>query len=449
MPSEELRPVERIPIKDLTAWARNARTHSQAQRRQIAKSIRRFGFTNPVLIDDENRIIAGHGRVAAAKDIGIELVPCIRLSEMSDAEKRAYVIADNALALKGGWDMEILATELQEIGALDIDVSLTGFDQIEIDAILTDAREADPGASDGGDVAPEAPVDAIPVTETGDLWRLGRHMLLCGDAKDTAALALLMGELKADMIFTDPPFNLPIEGHVSGLGRVHHREFAEGSGEMSEEEFERFLRDSLGAAASVCRDGAIAYVCMDWRHLQELIAAGHLVFSELKNICVWNKGHGGMGTFYRSQHEMVLVWKVGTAPHTNNFGLGDKGRYRTNVWTYAGANSFRADRMDELASHPTVKPLPLVADAIRDVSHRGEVVLDVFGGSGTTLIAAQKTGRVARLIEIDPIYCDVTIQRWEKMTGKVATLVATGEDFDAVRSARSESSQSALEGWPQ
>jgi DNA modification methylase len=353
---------------------------------------------------------------------------------MSAADRRAYVIADNKLALNAGWDMEILAIELQGLMELGFEIELTGFELAEIDFVLTSADQSSPDVVQPEDHHPEP--NAQPVTRQGDLWTLGRHAVLCGDAKDEAGLLRLMDGLKADMVFTDPPYNVPIDGHVSGLGRTHHREFVEASGEMTPAEFMAFLSQSLAAAAGVCRDGAIAYVCMDWRHLGEVLEAGHAVFSELKNICVWAKTNGGMGTFYRSQHEMVLVWKVGSASHTNTFGLGDKGRYRTNIWSYAGVNTFKSDRMAEIASHPTVKPVSLVSDAIRDVSNRGQTVLDVFGGSGTTLIAAEKTGRRARLIEIDPIYCDVIIRRWEKLTGKQATLTGNGETFEMVKAAR-------------
>jgi DNA modification methylase len=423
-----------VEITELKAAPRNARTHSRRQLEQIGVSMRRFGFTNPVLIDDDNGIIAGHGRVAAAKGIGLTLVPCVRLSHMSDTEKRAYVIADNKLALNAGWDMEILAIEFQGLVDLGFDIALTGFELSEVDVILTDADGSSPEPAGPEDLCPQP--GGAAVTRPGNHWVMGRHALYCGDAKDPAVLEHLMGDRRADMIFTDPPYNVAVDGNVSGLGKTHHREFVEASGEMSQEQFTEFLRQSLALAASFCRDGAIAYVCMDWRHLGEILRAGHAVFSELKNICVWAKTNGGMGTFYRSQHEMVLVWKVGEAAHTNTFGLGDKGRYRTNVWTYPGVNTFKSARMEEIASHPTVKPVALVSDAIRDVSNRGQVVLDVFGGSGTTLIAAEKTGRCARLVEIDPIYCDVIVRRWEKLTGKCATLLQSGETFEAAKVAR-------------
>lgn len=426
--------IELIEISKLKPAARNARTHSKCQLKQIADSIRRFGFKNPVLIDDENRILAGHGRVAAAKNLEMREVPCLRFSDMTDADKRAYALADNKLALNAGWDLEILVGELEDLMQLGFDVELTGFVLPEIDTLIEEVAQASPDPVGPEDDYPEP--TAQPVTRPGDRWILGRHGLVCGDAKDPAVVELLMAGCQAHMIFTDPPYNVPIKGHVSGLGQTRHREFLEASGEMSSDQFTQFLVQTLEPAAKACRDGAIAYVCMDWRHLGEVLEAGKSAFSELKNICVWAKTNGGMGTFYRSQHEMVLVWKIGTAPHTNTFGLGDKGRYRTNVWSYAGVNTFKSERMDELASHPTVKPVALVADAIRDVSHRGQVVLDIFGGSGTTLIAAEKTGRSARLIEIDPIYCDVIIRRWQKLTGKDACLSGTNETFETVEQQR-------------
>ena len=432
------RHIELITLAQLTPAARNPRTHSDKQLGQIAQSIKRFGFTNPILIDDDDHIVAGHGRAAAAKLLNLVSVPCVRLGGMSAAEKRAYIIADNKLALNAGWDMEILAGELGELIAMDFDTTLTGFEHYEVDVILVDQEEATTTATGPEDVHPEPGAAAEAVTRPDDLWCLGHHRLLCADAKDPAAVDRLMAGGKADMVFADPPYNVRIAGHVSGLGQTRHREFVQASGEMTFGEFTAFLTLSFEAMEHACRDGAILYICMDWRHLREVLAAGFASFNELKNICVWKKTNAGMGSFYRSQHEMILVWKIGDTPHTNNFGLGDKGRYRTNVWNYPGVNSFGADRMAELSSHPTVKPVALVADAIRDVSNRGDTVLDSFGGSGTTLIAAEKVGRVARLMEIDPVYCDVTIQRWEMLTGKRARLEATGQTFETVRLSRAD-----------
>ncbi|MFY7851909.1 MAG: site-specific DNA-methyltransferase [Brevundimonas sp.] len=420
---------------DLRPYSRNARTHSRKQVRQIADSIERFGFTNPVLVSDDGEIIAGHGRVEAAKLLGLRTVPTLQLSHLSAEERRAYVLADNKLALNAGWDQDILAIELQALIDLDFDVSLTGFSLAEVDFTLDAARERDPEAPPG--VEDEIPAMAAEaVTRMGDVWVMGRHRLICGDARQPADYARLLGEEKVDLVFTDPPYNVPIDGHVCGSGRIRHREFAMGVGEMSQDAFTRFLADALKPMAARCRDGAIAFVCMDWRHMTELLNAGAQVFSGLKNLCVWNKTNGGMGTFYRSKHELVFVYKVGTAPHMNTFGLGDTGRYRTNVWDYAGISSMGATRGEDLAMHPTVKPTAMVADAIRDCSKRGDIVLDGFGGSGTTLIAAETCGRAARLIEFDPHYCDVIVRRFERLTGKRAALQATGALFDDVLAER-------------
>jgi DNA modification methylase len=425
--------IEPMPVASLRPHPGNARTHSKRQIRQIADSIQRFGFTNPVLIGSEGQIIAGHGRVEAAKLLGFESVPTVRLSHLTVAQCRAYVIADNKLALNAGWDRELLAIELQGLIDIDFDVELTGFSLAEIDIVLDEAREGSPsGPAEAEDEIPALEHPATAVTRSGDMWRLGRHRLICGDSRNRSAFDLLMDNERADLIFTDPPYNVPIDGHVTGLGRIRHREFAMGVGEMSRDEFTRFLQQTLGHAAALARDGAIAFVCMDWRHMGELLKAGQAVFSELKNLCIWNKTNGGMGTFYRSKHELVFVFKAGTAPHTNTFGLGDGGRYRTNVWDHAGVNTLRPGRSEDLAMHPTVKPVALVVDAIKDCSRRGQIVLDPFAGSGTALIAAEKTGRQARAIEFDPAYCDVILRRFERVTGKQANHATTGMSFEEV-----------------
>jgi DNA modification methylase len=435
--------IELIPVSKLRPYAKNARTHSKKQIRQIADSIKAFGFTNPVLIGDDNEIIAGHGRVDAARLLQMDSVPSVRLSHLNAAQRRAYVITDNKLALNAGWDHELLAIELQALVDLDFDVEITGFSLAEVDLVLDEARESSTIIpSDRDDEVPPLTDPASATTAFGDVWLLGRHRLLCGDSRHRESLQTLLGQERCDLVFTDPPYNVPIEGHVCGLGRVRHREFAMGVGEMSREVFTGFLKQTLGHAADVCRDGAIAFVCMDWRNLGELLEAGNAVFSELKNVCVWNKTNGGMGSFYRSKHELVFVFKAGTAAHTNTFGLGDTGRYRTNVWDYAGINALRAGRSEELAIHPTVKPVALVADAIRDCSRRDEIVLDPFGGSGSTLIAAEKTGRRARLIEFDPAYCDRIIRHYERATGKQARLGATGKPFEIVAEERASNSLS-------
>jgi len=427
-----------LAIGSLKPYARNPRTHSDKQINQIANSIRRFGFTNPVLIDSELGVIAGHGRIEAAKLLGIAEVPTIRLDHMTEAQKRAYVIADNRLAENAGWDRELLALELQYLSVLDLDfdATITGFDTPEID-ILIEGIDPD-GTSDRSDEVPEIDESVPPVSRVGDLWELGAHRLLCADATKAESFYRLLKPQKAQMVFVDPPYNVQIDGHVCGLGAIKHREFQMAAGEMSEIEFIEFLKTTLGNLATFSVDGSIHFVCMDWRHCFELTSAGRCIYNELKNVCVWNKDNGGMGSLYRSKHELVFVFKNGSGAHINNIELGSHGRYRTNVWDYAGINTMRAGRMDELAMHPTVKPTALIADAILDCSKRQGIVLDCFGGSGTTLLAAEKTGRRGYLMELDPAYVDVTIQRYQNLTGKTANHAATGVTFAHTQTVRAE-----------
>jgi hypothetical protein len=367
----ELKIVHQHPAA-LTPRSSNPRTHSEKQLRQIADSIRTFGFTNPILVDQDNGIVAGHGRVEAAKRLKLESVPTIRLEDMTEAEIRAYVIADNRLAENAGWDRELLAIELQYLCELDLDfdVTITGFEMPEIDVLFGELQAAgsDPDEHDPADEVPDVDESVPAVTRPGDLWLVGKHRLICGDATHPAVYTGLLGDDRAQMVFTDPPYNVPIDGHVCGLGSVKHREFAMAAGEMSEAEFTRFLATVFGNLAARAADGAIHYICMDWRHLGEVLAAGQGAYNELKNLCVWAKTNGGMGALYRSQHELVFVFKSGKGAHINNVELGKHGRYRTNLWTYAGVNSFGRSRDEDLAMHPTVKPVALVADAILDCS---------------------------------------------------------------------------------
>lgn len=427
----------------LRPYSRNARTHSKRQIQQIAKSIQRFGFTNPALVSDDGEIIAGHGRVAAASLIGMPLIPTLRLSHLSEAERRAYVLADNKIAMNAGWDEDMLAIELQGLIDLDFNIDFTGFSVAETDMVIDRAHDRKVEARlESDDVIPD--YSGCPVTRMGDVWHLGRHRLVCGDAREGRSFSAGLEGRKADLIFTDPPYNVPIDGNVCGSGKIHHAEFAFASGEMSSLEFTTFLTSSLCIAANSSRDGAIAFVFMDWRHIKEVMQAGEFAFTELKNLVIWNKQNAGMGTFYRSKHELLFVFKVGTGPHTNNFGLGDTGRYRTNVWDYAGISSMSATRNDELAMHPTVKPVKLVIDAIEDCTRRGELILDCFAGSGTTLIAAERCGRSSCLIEYDPGYCDTIIRRYESATGKQATLGPSGPTFETVAESRLAVTEGAL-----
>lgn len=426
--------IETLSLTALKPYARNARTHSKRQIKQIAKSIERFGFCNPILVDDDKQIIAGHGRAEAAKLLGMIAVPTVRLSHLSEADKRAYILADNKLAEKAGWDKEILAIELQALVDVDFDIETLGFEASEVDLIFEDVSGGNEESSDSEDAIPAYPKASS--TRPGDLWLLGKHRLFCGDARENASYDILLEGAKAEFVFTDPPYNVPIDGHVCGLGRVRHPNFAMACGEMTQEQFVGFLEDAFSLLASNTMDGAIHQICMDWRHMSEMLIAGRRVYSELKNLCVWNKNNAGMGSFYRSKHELVFVWKSGKAPHINNFELGQHGRTRSNVWDYAGVNTFRPGRLEELAMHPTVKPVALVADAIKDCSRRGGLVLDPFAGSGTVLIAAERTGRQARALEIDPNYVDVAVKRWQKFTGKAAVLASSEERFDDVADER-------------
>jgi DNA modification methylase len=432
IPATLARQIAWHPIDALKAWDRNARTHSDRQLRQLAASMREFGFIEPLLIDEKNQIIAGHGRLAAAKLIGLSEVPTLVAANLTEAQKRALVIAHNRLAELAGWDRELLKIELGELVEIDYAVELTGFSTGEIDVLLDEPISAAPNPDDTLPAIPEGPA----VTVLGNVWLLGPHRIVCGDALDADSFHKLLGSEKAQMAFADPPYNVRVNGHVSGLGKRRHREFAMASGEMSSKAFADFLTTSFTRMTEVLVDGAIAYVCMDWAHTGELLAAAAKSLGQPKQMCVWAKTNGGMGTFYRSAHEIVWVLKKGDARHINNFGLGEHGRYRTNVWNYAGINTFSSKRDEMLALHPTVKPTALVADAIRDCSTRNGLILDPFGGSGTTLIAAERTGRIARLIEFDPLYVDVTVRRWELMTGMSARLSESKLTFGEVEKHR-------------
>lgn len=422
-----------LATSSLTPRQRNARTHTKQQIREIADSIKQFGFNNPILIDASAKVVAGHGRLEAAKLLGLASVPTIRLDQMTEVQIRAYVITDNRLAEKAGWSDQLLALELQELEALnlDFDLTVTGFDAPEIDRLISGLAD-----DDLVDDVPPLNTQQPPVTQIGDLWQIQDHRLLCADATQAASYDRLLGSARAQLVFADPPYNVPIQGHVSGLGRAQHREFAMASGEMTQRQFIGFLTMAFGQMARVSCDGAIHFICMDWRHMGDVLAAGQGVYTELKNLCVWTKTNGGMGSFYRSQHELVFVFKNGSAPHINNIELGRHGRNRTNVWSYAGANSFRKTRDRDLASHPTVKPLPLVADAIRDCSNRRGIVLDPFAGSGTTLVAAQKTGRCGYGIELDPHYVDQTLARLGTL-GLTAIHADSGQTFIELQRERS------------
>jgi len=409
-PSDRLLTVIYRPVGSVVPDPRNARTHPKRQVDQIVASVRTFGFTNPLLVDPAGGIIAGHGRLLAAKAMGLTEVPTIELSDLTPAQMRALRLADNKIALGAGWDLDMLKVELAELTVIDVDLdlSVTGFSVGEIDVVMNGAVDPD------DEVIP--PVPGAPRTRPGDIWILGEHRVGCGDGRDLAFLNAVLGDkARIDAAFLDPPYNVRINGHANARGR--HREFAMASGEMTDAAFRSFLAESLGACAAVSRDGAVHFVCMDWRHMADLESVGAKVYGGLLNLCVWNKSNAGMGSLYRSKHELVFVFKVGDAPHFNAVELGRYGRNRTNVWDYASVNSLKGSRREDLALHPTVKPTALVADALQDVTRRGDLVLDIFLGSGTTLVAAERCGRQFRGLDIDPAYVDVAVDRWVAMTG--------------------------------
>jgi len=420
------------PLDDLKPDPKNPRAHSRHQIRQIANSIKAFGFNVPVLVDADLKVIAGHGRVLACRQLGWTSVPTISLAHLTPAQAKAYLIADNRLTENAEWDDRLLGEAFQELSLLNLDFELdvTGFELAEIDLRIEGLNQADPKEDDPADQA--LAVSGPAVTKLGDLWLLGKHRIICGSATEPATYDALLEGDKAALVFTDPPYNVPVQGHVSGKGAVQHREFAMASGEMTKAEFTAFLRQTCTLLATNSQPGAINFICIDWRHLGELLAAGEAAYSELLNLCVWVKHNGGMGSLYRSQHEFVFVFKSGDAPHRNNVRLGKFGRNRQNVWQYPAINNFGrpSEEGNLLAMHPTVKPVALVADAILDCSHRGDVVLDAFLGSGSTLIACERTGRICRGIEIDPLYVDTVIRRWQKYTGAVAVRAVDGRTFD-------------------
>ncbi|WP_347302148.1 DNA methyltransferase [Croceibacterium sp. TMG7-5b_MA50] len=419
--------IEMVDPATLQVASTHARKHSGKQIEQIARAIDRVGFIVPIIIDDQGVIAAGVGRRQAALLRGLELVPVIRVRFVSEADRRAFALADNRLAELSDWDDEALKGELTFLFEQDYDLDVTGFSLGDLDLGVTTDE-------------PEPPVelpmaDAVAVSRTGDLWLIGEHRLYCGNSRDAASYEALLVDERATMVFSDPPYNVPIAGHVSGLGAVQHREFLEAAGEMSPAEFTGFLRVVFRLCARFSVAGSIHYHCMDWRHLREVFDAGDGVYTEFKQLVVWVKNNAGMGTFYRSRHELVSVFKSGTGKHINNFGLGEKGRYRTNVWEVAGANTFRKGRAQDLADHPTVKPVALVADAILDCSNHGDLILDPFSGSGTTLLAAHRTRRRGAAIELDPLYVDVALRRLTQATG-LQPQHADGRSFEEVAAAR-------------
>lgn len=428
-PIFQVQQIERRAIESLKPNPRHARKHPTRQLSRLQANIREHGELHPILVDEANVIIDGHARLIAYQELGFADVAVIVVAHLSAEQKRLLAISSNRLAEQGEWDLNRLSIEFQELLKVDdLEIDLSGFDMVEIDQILLKGSADVQGTEEETVALPD--VQSPAVTQCGDLWQLGAHRLLCANSLEQASYETLLQGERAHLVVTDPPYNVPIDGHVSGLGRVKHREFAMASAEMSDAEFAKFLSTFLSLCASHSEPAAIIYSFMDWRHIELLLAAGRQAALELKNLCVWVKTNAGMGTFYRSQHELVAVFKNGSGKHRNNFGLGQK-RYRTNVWQAPGVNTFRAGRMKDLEAHPTCKATSLYTDMMLDCSTRNGIVLDPFAGSGTVFLAAEKVGRVARGIELDAHYCDVIIRRWQDFTGKQAIHVASQLTFDA------------------
>lgn len=426
---ERLR-IERRKLASLLDFPDNPNRHSRRQLAKLAKIMGKVGFIGVIVINGKGYILAGHARRQAALMAGLKEVDCVVVDHLTDAEERSFLLADNRIGLDATADIQLVSLQLDKILAAepDFDLSLTGHDADELDRIVLSLNPEDTGPTAREDALPEVQ-DGPTVSKPGDLIRLDRHFIYCGDSRDLQSFIIVMAGEVAAMVISDAPYNVRVST-IGGSGKIKHREFAMGSGEMTREEFTSFLKTVFAHLVRFSTDGSIHYQFIDWRHLGEMQAAGESVYSELKNVCVWDKGVGGMSTYYRSRHEMVFVWKAGTAPHINNFGLGDKGRYRTNVWTYRGLNTGGASRLEELALHPTAKPVQMLADAMLDCSVRNSIILDPFGGSGASLVAAEKTGRRARVIELDPVYVDRMVRRWEKYTREDAVFVDNGETFD-------------------
>jgi DNA modification methylase len=406
--------VEHLSITALKPYPGNARRHSKKQITKLASTITTLGWINPIIADENGMILAGHGRFQAAEQAGLTVVPVITVPGLSEVEKRSYILADNRLGDESDFSSDQLRIELKALVSLGGDLTLTGFDSIEIDTKLT-VGQPEPAGNDNVNLPSEK---TPPVSRLGDLWHIGQHRVLCGDARQIESYERLMGGERAQLIFTDPPYNCEIAGNVSGLGQVKHENFVMGAGELSMPEFtQTLLRPAYRCMVAHALPGAIAFVCSDWKAASYMADAAQGVFHEQKNLIVWVKTNAGMGSWYRSQHELILAFKISAGKHINNFGLGEGGRHRSNVWTYAGANTFRRGRMADLAAHSTVKPKALVADAIIDCSTRGKIVLDPFLGSGTTLVACEMTGRIGRGIELDPKYVDVILARVAAETG--------------------------------
>ena len=416
--------LQMIDIALIIASNKSLRKHYQKQLQKIINAIKKFGFTNPILVDKQLRIIAGELRLLAAKKLGLRQIPVIILEDLTPEEADAIRILDNRIAEDGEWNFGNLKEEVEKLMKFDITFEDLGFDTVDYDEIFL-IKDSDESKVHNSDKEDESWLDANipPKVKFGDLWRLGDHFVYCGDSLLAKSFEIIMqGEL-AQIVITDPPYNCKINGHVCGLGKTKHDEFAMASGEMTETEFAEFISKFMQNLIKFSIDGSLHYLFMDWAGLNTLLTQGKRHYTDLKNIAVWNKLSGGMGLLYRSQNEMIPIFKNGKAKHQNHIQLGKNGRYRTNVWDYPGVRATNPESLELLKLHPTVKSVPMLHDILLDSSSKNDIVLDCFGGSGSTLLAAERCKRRARLIEISPRYVDVTIYRWEKETGKTAKLI--------------------------
>lgn len=426
-----LKRIEWVDVNTLKPSPHNTRLHSNKQIKLLCEGFQNFGVMTPILVDVHGEIIAGHGRYQAALRLGLKEVPVIVIRHLTEGSKRAYRIADNKLGDLSGFDEKALAIEIKNIIEIDVDPRITGLETVDIDLLIQSVEERPAG--NAADDIPEP--SSVALTRLGDRWIMDRHCLLCGDATSLTDCKSLVGDAKIRQVITDPPYGCAINGHVMGRGKVKHREFIMGAKDTTREEIEDLFRKAFTNIAAVVQPGCLVYAFIDFRRLYQMLTAGYATFTELKNIITWIKRNAGLGAHYRSATEFVTLWKHGTAAHTNNILMGTR-RYRTNAWSYDGANSLRPGRDEELENHPTPKPVSMIADALLDSSNRGDAVLDLFAGGGTIFIAAEQTGRMAYAMELDPIYCDVAVRRWEKFTGKKAVLAETGQTFDEVAEVR-------------
>jgi len=417
--------IENIAIGEIHPYAKNAKNHPEKQIQQTAESIKHYGFNNPLILDENNEVIAGHGRLDAAKVIGLDTVPVIRLSHLTEVQKRAYRLADNKIASNGGWNEGLLRLEISELETIcdDLDISITGFDDIEIDVLMNpEQKDADPKVNN----VPYISESEI-VSKVGDIWNIGEHRIICGNALDDLVFEKLMQGKLADLIESDPPWNIPARA-IGGNGKIKHADFKMAAGEMSESEFTQFLIDNFKLCSKYSTKRALCYHWIDFRHISEIMSAGKQAYDSLINLCVWTKHNAGLGSFYRSQHELCFVFCNGKESHVNNVELGRHGRYRSNVWSYPGVGGFGKNKND-LKYHPTVKNFSMIKDLILDASSRGDLVLDTFLGSGTTLIAAHQAKRICYGIELEPLYIDTAIRRFKELFGIDAIRESDGKTY--------------------